>query len=57
MLYTYDIYAAMQRLGVTQLREEQEKCLNFILKGRDALIRLRTGAPNKKYLYPTVPNP
>lgn len=50
MLYTYDIYAAMQRLGVTQLREEQEKCLNFILKGRDALIRLRTGG-GKSLLY------
>ena len=40
----------MQRLGVTQLREEQEKCLNFILKGRDALIRLRTGG-GKSLLY------
>lgn len=50
MLYTYDIYAAMQRLGVTQLRVEQEKCLSFILKGRDALIRLRTGG-GKSLLY------
>lgn len=50
MLYTYDIYAVMQRLGVTQLHEEQEKCLCFILDGRDALIRLRTGG-GKSLLY------
>ena len=50
MLYTYDIYAAMQRLGVTQLHEEQEKCLCFILDGRDILVRLRTGG-GKSLLY------
>lgn len=40
----------MQRLGVTQLREEQEKCLCFILDGRDVLVRLRTGG-GKSLLY------
>lgn len=50
MLYTYDIYAAMQRLGVTQLREEQEKRLCFILDDRDSFIRLRTGG-GKSLLY------
>lgn len=40
----------MQRLGVTHLREEQEKCLRFILDGRDVLVRLRTGG-GKSLLY------
>lgn len=40
----------MQQLGVTQMRMEQEKCLPFILKGRDSLIRLRTGG-GKSLLY------
>lgn len=50
MLYTYDIYAAMHRLGVTHLREEQEYCLGPILKGCDVLVRLRTGG-GKSLLY------
>lgn len=42
--------AAMRRLGVTQLRMEQKKCLHFIADGRDVLVRLRTGG-GKSLLY------
>lgn len=50
MTYDYNVYAAMQQLGVTQLHAEQAEVLPYILKGRDVLVRLATGG-GKSLLY------
>lgn len=48
--YNYTIYAAMQQLGVSHPRSKQCKVLPYILKGRDVLVRLKTGG-GKSLLY------
>ncbi len=49
-IYNYNVYAAMRQLGVTRLHAKQCKVLPYILKGRDVLIRLKTGG-GKSLLY------